>query len=612
MKRTARRFFTASLVLILLLGFLPVSVHAADYNMYITNVRVCDDNRDDILGDGVFSFDGDRTLTVRGNCQTEDLPIIASAIPGLLIRVSADSVLHSNEAPAIVANADLSIVGPGSLDLGSVDSCGIYLYGCGGEIRNITLHASGTWGIAGDKPDDEKEYLRIYNADVSASGAEGAVCDFGGGIVLDVCSLVMPEGGRIGTSAIENAEQKAATEVSILHSGADIPSIHAVIFHNARGSNPATQFVNDGASVAAPSDPVAEDYVFTGWYTDSQCRNRFDFDTPIQSDLHLYSGWEMIPTPPAVILDRLLDAISAAEALDTGRYTDDTAAALASALKRARAALTAMEQSSVDNAAETLEAALSALKEKPVLDPSALEQAFLEALDVDTERYTELSVSSLKEALKVALAALHAETQSDIDAAENALREAMAGLVEKPAEQYNPFSDVTEGSFYYSSVLWALSHIPQVTNGVDETHFSPDATCTRAQVVTFLWRAKGCPAASASERTFKDVSDGYYSAAVAWAVEAGVTEGLDSSHFGPEHFCTRAQVVTFLWRAAGCPKPADAGNPFEDIGSSYYAEAVAWAVETGVTKGKDEAHFAPDATCTRAEVVTFLSRAAEE
>ena len=538
MKQRIRRLFSWALCLALLLGLFPVTAHAANYDMFITDVRVSDDNKDDILGDGVFSFDGDRTLTVRGSCTAEDLPIIASAIPDLIIRVAGNSVLRSGEAPAIVANADLTIVGPGTLELGSVDSCGIYLYGCGGVIRNISLRASGTWGIAGDKPDDENEYLHIYNADVAASGPEGAICDFGGGIVLEDCTL---QNGSIGASAIEDAEKNAAKEVSILHTGAEIPIIHAVVFHNARGKNPAAQFVNDGAPASEPAVQAADGYTFTGWYSDAVCQTPYDFSAPVKTGLALYSGWEYIPPP--IALDRLQAAISAAEETDPAPYTDETAAVLASALADARAALTAEDQDTVDNAAAALEAALAA-------------------------------------------------------------------LAEKPEEQHNPFSDVSEKAYYYPGVLWALAHVPQITNGVDDTHFTPDAPCTRAQVVTFLWRASGCPEPGKTETGLTDLKPGaFYEKAVVWAVENGITNGLDETHFGPDNPCTRAQVVAFLWRAAGSPAPEKADLPFTDVASgAFYAKAIAWAVEDGITKGLDETHFAPDQPCTRGQIVTFLHR----
>ena len=547
MKQRIRRLFSLALCLVLLLGLLPVSAHAADYDMFITNVRVSDENKDDILGDGVFRFDGDRTLTVRGSCTAEDLPIIASAIPDLIIRVAGNSVLRSGEAPAIVADADLSIVGPGTLELGSVESCGIYLYGCGGEIRDISLRASGTWGIAGERPDDEHEYLRICNADVAAAGPKGAVYDFGGGITLTDCHL---EDGSVGASAIEDAEQKTAAAVSIRHTGADLPVLHTVTFHNARGANPPTQYVADGAPAKEPAGLSAEDYTFTGWYADAACREPYDFSAPVKSDLELYSGWEYVPSP--IVLGRLQAAISAAEQVDADQYTSETAGALASALAAAKAALDADDQSAVDAAAAALEAAMDALIEKPApVDRSFLEQAVSEARAVETGRYTEESASVLEQALADALAALDADRQSVVDAAELTLRRALAALVERIVARLNLFADVAEGSYCHDSVLWAYYTEPQITKGMDETHFAPDEACTRAQVVTFLWRAKGCPAPKTAVPPFADVTGGYYEKAVAWAVETGITKGTDETHFAPDQPCTRGQIVTFLYRAMG-------------------------------------------------------------
>ena len=338
MKRTIMRLLPGALLLILFFCLLSVSAHAADYNMFITDVRVSDENKDDILGDGVFCFDGDRTLTVRGDCEAEDLPIIASAVPDLIIRVAGDSELRSDTAPAIVACADLSILGPGPLTLRSVDSCGIYLYGCGGEIRNISLRASGTWGIAGERPDDEREYLRIFHADVTAAGSKGAVCDFGGGITLTGCTLA---GGSIGDNSIEDAEQQTAVSVTIRHDGAALSPVHTVTFHNARGANPRPQLVDDGALAREPAGLYAEDYTFTGWYADASCREPFDFSMPVTSDLHLYSGWEYAPAAAVVDKTALATAVELAEALPDLDYSEASLAALQNALDGARAALEA-------------------------------------------------------------------------------------------------------------------------------------------------------------------------------------------------------------------------------------------------------------------------------
>ena len=176
----------------------------------------------------------------------------------------------------------------------------------------------------------------------------------------------------------------------------------------------------------------------------------------------------------------------------------------------------------------------------------------------------------------------------------------------------NPFVDVAEKDFFYDAVLWAVEN--QVTNGTDATHFTPNGTCTRAQIVTFLWRAAGSPEPKSTENPFQDVSsESFAYKAILWAVENGITKGVDESHFRPNAGCTRAQVVTFLWRYAGSPAPKSAENPFQDVSSESFAHnAILWAVENGVTNGVDESHFRPGDTCTRAQIVTFLWRYLEK
>ena len=146
---------------------------------------------------------------------------------------------------------------------------------------------------------------------------------------------------------------------------------------------------------------------------------------------------------------------------------------------------------------------------------------------------------------------------------------------------------------------------------MDDTHFDPDGDCTRAQIVTFLWRAAGCPEA-AGEVRFTDVDpDAYYAKAVAWAVESGVTQGTGETAFSPLRPCTRAEAVTFLARALNAK--AEPSAAFDDVDpEAYYAAAVAWAVENGVTEGTGEGTFSPEARCTRAQIVTFLWRVYEK
>ena len=186
-----------------------------------------------------------------------------------------------------------------------------------------------------------------------------------------------------------------------------------------------------------------------------------------------------------------------------------------------------------------------------------------------------------------------------------------SGKVEVAAEfvkevEVSPFADVATDAYYYDAVKWAVNK--GITNGVSETLFGPDQACTRAQIVTFLWRAAGSPEPK-SGSSFADVAaDAYYAKAVAWAVENGITKGTSEMTFHPDETCTRAQGVTFLYRALGKLAAAQAG--FTDVAAdSYYADAVNWAAENGVTNGISETLFGPDGSCTRAQIVTFLYRA---
>ena len=169
------------------------------------------------------------------------------------------------------------------------------------------------------------------------------------------------------------------------------------------------------------------------------------------------------------------------------------------------------------------------------------------------------------------------------------------------------FTDVPAGAYYEEAVGWAVEK--GITKGTSDSTFTPDGVCTRAQAVTFLWRAAGSPAAKASALPFADVKAGsYYDDAVRWAVENGVTVGTSATTFSPNATCSRAQIVTFLWRAQKSPA-AGSANPFDDVaGSAYYADAVQWAVQKDITKGTGATAFSPDANCIRAQIVTFLYR----
>ncbi len=241
-------------------------------------------------------------------------------------------------------------------------------------------------------------------------------------------------------------------------------------------------------------------------------------------------------------------------------------------------------------------------------DTAALIAALQAAGAVKRRDYTDLSLRKLDEAVTAGNALLEDKTapQTDADAAASAIWAAIRGLAKRSPVKVSAFADVKPRDWYYASVKWAVEN--NVTAGTDATHFAPNKTCTRAEVVAFLWNAAGRPAPKAKKNPFADVkkSDWFYKA-VLWAVETGITKGTDETHFAPNKTCTRAEVVVFLRASEGNPEPATAKNPFTDIKKKdWFYKAVLWAVETGVTKGTDATHFAPNKTCSRCEIVTFM------
>ena len=174
-------------------------------------------------------------------------------------------------------------------------------------------------------------------------------------------------------------------------------------------------------------------------------------------------------------------------------------------------------------------------------------------------------------------------------------------------EALGRFTDVSSDTWYADAVAWAAEN--GVAAGVTETSFAPGTACCRAQAVTFLWRAAGCPEPSKTSCPFTDVEPGsYYEKAVLWAVESGITAGTSETTFGPYNICTRAQIVTFLWRMEG-QQSASASGAFADVGAGeYYETAVWWALENGVTAGMSATAFSPESVCTRSQVVSFLYR----
>ena len=177
----------------------------------------------------------------------------------------------------------------------------------------------------------------------------------------------------------------------------------------------------------------------------------------------------------------------------------------------------------------------------------------------------------------------------------------------KPEYGNNPFTDISRGAYYFDAVLWAVD--AGITDGTSATTFSPAASCTRAQMVTFLWRAAGEPKAATASCAFTDVDkDAYYYEALLWAVENGIINGTSATTFSPDTTCTRGQMATFLYRSAKAPF-VNGTHRFADVkADAYYNNAVIWAAAKGITAGTSDTTFSPNAACTRGQMVTFLYR----
>ena len=269
------------------------------------------------------------------------------------------------------------------------------------------------------------------------------------------------------------------------------------------------------------------------------------------------------PTAPKPDKTALADAIEEFEHIPPLNYTIESIRVHEAALAQAKAVYEKEDaaQEEIDAAAKALADAFKGLTQP---DWSALEPAAAAAREVDRSLYTPESLEALDSALKTADALISQGSvlQSEIDAAAKALKDAMDALVRLPDKPENPFEDVKEGAFYFEPVLWAVNHDPQITAGVSADRFAPGNTCTRAQVVTFLWRAKGQPEPTKTDNPFTDVAPtAYYYKAVLWAVENGITAGVSKDRFAPNNGCTRGQVVTFLWRTEASRSPAAAPIP---------------------------------------------------
>ena len=403
----------------------------------------------------------------------------------------------------------------------------------------------------------------------------------------------------------------------------------AVTFDTKGGSTVPVENVLNGQKATKPADPTRAGYTFGGWYTEETYAKLYDFATSVKNALTLYAKWTInqytitfkpengdedttitqdygtavtAPANPTKTgytfagWDREIPATMPAENMTvTAQWTavgsGSSGSSGGSSREDREPSYVVSAPSKTENGTVSVNTKNARQGDRVTLTAKADPGYVLETLTVLDSKGRELALMN-QGGGKFTFTMPNGQVE---------VKAVFAAEVKTAS-----FRDVPVDAYYYDAVKWAAEK--GITTGQADGLFGSDRSCTRAQIITFLWRAAGSPEPK-SMSSFSDVSaDSYYAKAVAWAVENGITTGTGDGKFSPDATCTRAQSVTFPFRAIG--KLVDSKAEFSDVPTdSYYANAVAWAVENGITNGIGDGLFGPDNSCTRAQIVTFLYRA---
>ena len=416
-----------------------------------------------------------------------------------------------------------------------------------------------------------------YTVSFNANGGSGSMTDVtevSGTYTLPACGFTAPEGKQFkgwATSAdgtvIEEATIAVTGNITLYAIWENIPVVtHTVSFNSNGGSGSMDDVTGVSGTYTLPACgfTAPEGKQFKGWATSASGAVIAGTSIEVTADTTLYAVWEDIPSGTG-----------------TGTGTGTGVSTYPITVKDAKNGdVTASHKTASKGTTVTL-----------TVDPD--KGYVLDALTVLDGKDKELKLTEKNGKYTFTMPASKVTVEATFKAS------APTGK--------NPFIDVPAGSYYEDAVIWAVDK--GITTGTSATTFNPNGICTRAQAVTFLWRAAGSPAAKSAVMPFTDVKAGsYYYDAVLWAVENGITKGTSDTTFSPDATCSRAQIVTFLWRANG--SPAVSGNSaFTDVASdAYYAAAVTWAEKNDVTGGIGGGLFGSNNNCTRAQIVTFIYR----
>ncbi|MBQ6430938.1 MAG: S-layer homology domain-containing protein [Oscillospiraceae bacterium] len=583
-------------------------------DLFVCDTPVTDANAADVLGDGVFKYDaGTKTLTVNGSCSYEGC-IIRSSVDGLTVNVTGASVLSNTDGygtdPTVEFLAATTITG-GRLTVKNVG------YNCGVSVmKKATLRLQNAdvrvetsqYGVEGD----DHEKLVVENSTLSvktAADGQMAIAYFGAGLELIGAKLVKPADGVIEDGSVFNKDQTPASEVLIEPVKEALGEIRLTAELPKADDKYVLDDVAASFEVACPCTIEK-----AAWYPDGGINpGEIVFEAGGRYFIEVYlrpeAGCVLDKSTKVYINGQPVDnwmQLNVEEWCAAWWYTVPPAATAISEVRLTADLPSVGDKYTYPDPAAKLAGDYHCKLTRAVWYPDGgISGEFV--FQAGGRYFIGFSLEAddgyaLDETTKVYINDKPVDSWMQVNEVEwSGARWFTFGATG------TPFIDIPQGSYFELPVKWAVDKA--ITKGVDATHFAPDDVCTRAQIVTFLWRAKGCPEPQKTDNPFKDVkADAYYYKAVLWAVENEITNGTGADTFSPDAGCTRSQVVTFLWRSEGKPAPKNSANPFKDVKDSYFYDAVLWAVERQITNGTAVDAFSPDATCTRGQIVTFLYR----
>ena len=592
-----KKLLSLLLAVVLVVGLLPATAQAAlEYDVWVGGVRVDSSNASDVLGDGTVVF------TPATESEPAKLALYNASITCAML---PDAHEWEDKWYGIKSEIDLTLELHRTNTISPTDNLDHYFY-CGIDVKDLVIVGDGTLDVTAGKGgqsyavDGRKMTMRSGTVRVTANqGNDNCSALYADEFTMEGGTLEVRGGYSLYTSECFRTSKLTMLGGTIRATGGEAPEKSAAI--------DSSSFVMESGTLEA-----------TAGKGKNSCAVKTNNMTMRGGTIRATAGEES-SNSDAISSEKLVMEGGTLEAtVDKGKFTcginTDSMTVLGGAIQAAAGSATTyckgvsageftMEDGSLlargGEAPESWGADLKGTITGGILTAIGQTDAFYSAPDLSG--YANPVVTVNTEPSEIGASAWNGTDKLSSDGDFKYVK----------VGSFNPFTDVAEGAFYYDAVLWAVNHGPQITNGTSATTFSPNATCTRGQVVTFLWRAAGAPEPTMTFNPFADVKEGaFYYKAVLWALQNGITNGVDATHFGPDRGCTRGQVVTFLHRAQGTPTPGSDANPFSDVKEgAFYYNAVLWAVEKNVTKGTSPTTFSPNATCTRGQIVTFLYRA---